>query len=63
VHLPAFETVEIVSHEMFGRMSLRHLLGADPTTALGWNQPHDVIYRVDVGSRAVVEVRVTSQVR
>ena len=52
----------IVSHEMIGRMLLRHLLGADPTTALGWSQPHDVIYRIDLGSRAVAEIRVESQV-
>jgi probable phosphoglycerate mutase len=53
----------IVSHEMIGRMLLRHLLGADPMTALGWNQPHDVIYRVDMGTRVVAEVRVEPQLR
>jgi broad specificity phosphatase PhoE len=37
----------IVSHEMIGRMLLRHLLDADAATALTWTQPHNVIYRVD----------------
>ncbi len=37
----------VVSHEMIGRMLLRRLLGADPATAFTWDQPHDVIYRVD----------------
>ncbi|PZS27106.1 MAG: hypothetical protein DLM59_17060 [Pseudonocardiales bacterium] len=50
----------IVSHEMIGRMLLRNLLGADPTAALGWSHPHDMIYRVDVGACTVAEVRVES---
>jgi broad specificity phosphatase PhoE len=37
----------IVSHEMIGRMLLRHLLDADAMTALSWTQPHNVIYHVD----------------
>ncbi len=32
---------------MIGRMLLRRLLGADPATAFAWDQPHDVVYRVD----------------
>jgi len=37
----------VVSHEMIGRMLLRRLLGADPATAFTWDQPHDVVFRVD----------------
>lgn len=37
----------LVSHEMIGRMLLRRLLGADPATAFTWDQPHDVVYRID----------------
>lgn len=50
----------VVSHEMIGRMLLRHLLGADPMTALGWRHPHDVLYQVAVGDRTVTELRVGS---
>jgi broad specificity phosphatase PhoE len=53
----------IVSHEMIGRMLLRHLLGVDPVTALGWRHPHDVIYQVAVGKREVTEIRVESRVQ
>jgi broad specificity phosphatase PhoE len=37
----------VVSHAMIGRVLLRRLVGADPTTALAWDQPHDIVYRVD----------------
>jgi broad specificity phosphatase PhoE len=47
----------IVSHEMIGRMLRRHLLAADPLTALAWRQPHDVIYRIDLIPRRVTELR------
>lgn len=47
----------VVSHEMIGRMLRRHLVGADPVTALSWNQPHDVVYRIDVNTRDLVEFR------
>ena len=40
----------IVSHEMVGRMLRRQLLNADPMEALGWSQPHDVVYRIDLGA-------------
>jgi broad specificity phosphatase PhoE len=48
----------LISHEMIGRMLMRQLLGADPMTALKWQHPHDVIYRVDVARREVTELRV-----
>jgi broad specificity phosphatase PhoE len=38
----------IVSHEMIGRMLLRHLLALTPAQALAWSHPHDVVYRVRV---------------
>ncbi|MGH8982221.1 MAG: histidine phosphatase family protein, partial [Acidimicrobiales bacterium] len=38
----------LVTHEMFGRMLLRNLLGLDPAEALAKDHPHDVIYEVDV---------------
>jgi broad specificity phosphatase PhoE len=51
----------VVSHEMIGRMLLRRLLGADPATAFTWDQPHDVVFRVDPGrltfTRLKVDVR------
>jgi broad specificity phosphatase PhoE len=46
----------VVSHEMIGRMLLRHLLQLDTADALTWDHPHDVIYRVDVTHRAVTSV-------
>jgi broad specificity phosphatase PhoE len=36
----------IVSHEMLGRLLMRHILAADPTAALGWNQPNDVLHQI-----------------
>jgi len=48
----------IVSHEMIGRMLLRNLLAADPVTALAWNQPQGVIYRVDVITRELGELHI-----
>jgi probable phosphoglycerate mutase len=41
----------LVSHEMIGRMLLRHLLGLDPQVALGRSHPHDVVFRIDPGAR------------
>jgi broad specificity phosphatase PhoE len=40
----------IVSHEMIGRMLLRHLLGIDPHAALERSHPHDVVYEIDPAS-------------
>ena len=45
----------IVSHEMIGRMVRRQLLNADPMKALGWNQPHDVVYHIDLGAGGAEE--------
>jgi hypothetical protein len=42
---------------MLGRMLMRRLLGADPATALGWGQSHDVVYRIDPRRRARTAVR------
>jgi broad specificity phosphatase PhoE len=48
----------IVSHEMIGRMLMRHLLAASPATALSWKQPHDVLYQIDPRRRARIPVYV-----
>jgi broad specificity phosphatase PhoE len=37
----------LVSHEMIGKMLLRHLLGLEPQEALARAHPHDTIYEVD----------------
>lgn len=37
----------VVSHEMIGRMLQRQLTGVDPSVALGWSQPNEVIVSVD----------------
>ena len=37
----------IVSHEMIGRLLLRHLLGLTPDEALSRRLPHDVVITVD----------------
>jgi broad specificity phosphatase PhoE len=47
----------VVSHEMIGRMLRRHLVGADPVTALSWNQPHGVVYRIDAKTCELAEFR------
>ena len=38
----------IVSHEMIGRMLLRHLLDLSPEDALSRKHPHNIVYRVDM---------------
>ncbi len=48
----------IVSHEMIGRMLLRTLLAADPTTVLATSQPHDVVYQVDARVREWIRIAV-----
>jgi probable phosphoglycerate mutase len=48
----------VVSHEMFGRMLRRTLVGVDPATALAWSHPRDVVYRVGVATRSLTELRV-----
>jgi broad specificity phosphatase PhoE len=47
----------IVSHEMIGRMLMRHLLALDPRRALACAHPHDVVYSIDPRTRAVEELR------
>jgi broad specificity phosphatase PhoE len=46
----------VVSHEMIGRMLLRNLLGLEPQDALKSDLAHNVIYRIDVESKTVVEI-------
>jgi probable phosphoglycerate mutase len=46
----------IVSHEMIGRMLLRNLLGLRPADVLGTQQPHHVVYQVDVSLGQVDEL-------
>jgi broad specificity phosphatase PhoE len=46
----------VVSHEMIGRMLLGKLLGLEPQDALKSGLAHDVIYRIDVESKTVVEL-------
>jgi len=46
----------VVSHEMIGRMLLRNLLGLEPQDALKSGLAHNVIYRIDVESKTVVEI-------
>jgi probable phosphoglycerate mutase len=46
----------IVSHEMIGRMLLRHLLQEDPHVLLTWSHPQDVVYQIDIASGAVAKV-------
>jgi len=53
----------VISHEMIGRMLRRHLVGADPVTALSWNQPHDVVYRIDVNTCELTEFRTKANKR
>jgi broad specificity phosphatase PhoE len=48
----------IVSHEMIGRMLIRHLLAASPATALSWSHPHDVLYQIDPRQQACTAIRV-----
>lgn len=43
----------VVSHEMIGRMLLANLLLLEPAEALSLDQPHDVIYVVDVRAKQV----------
>jgi probable phosphoglycerate mutase len=50
----------LVSHEMIGRMLLRNLLNLEPNEALATRQPHDVVYRIDVGKRALEIVQLDS---
>jgi hypothetical protein len=41
---------------------MRHILAADPGTALGWNQPNDVLYLIDPQQQTRTAIRVlTSQ--
>jgi broad specificity phosphatase PhoE len=47
----------LVSHEMIGRMLLRNLLDLAPDDALAGAHPHGVAYRIDVGTKHVVEIR------
>lgn len=41
----------LVSHEMLGRMLLRHLLGLSTADALAWRHPHDAVYCIDARHR------------
>jgi len=41
----------IICHEMIGRMLIRNLLAATADAALGWQHPHDVIYKIDPRKR------------
>lgn len=41
----------VVSHEMIGRMLVCQLMDMDPNVAIGWVQPHCLIYGVDVLNR------------
>jgi broad specificity phosphatase PhoE len=47
----------LVSHEMIGRMLLRNLLDLAPDEALAYGQPHEVVYRIDVGAKSLEEIR------
>lgn len=47
----------IVSHEMIGRMLLRHLLDLDLHDALDRRHPHDVVYEVDPHAGGFRELR------
>jgi broad specificity phosphatase PhoE len=47
----------VVSHEMVGLMLLRNLLEIEPSQALEFRHPHDLIYQVDVAVKNVVEIR------
>lgn len=47
----------IVSHEMIGRMLLRHLLHLSPDDALGLDQRHDVIYQIDADTARLTRLR------
>lgn len=46
----------IVSHEMVGRMLIRHLLGIDPAEALEWSHPHGTVLRFDLARHRVTSV-------
>jgi probable phosphoglycerate mutase len=46
----------VVAHEMIGRMLLRNLLSLEPQDALQWGIAHNLIYRIDVESKTVVEI-------
>jgi len=45
---------------MIGRMLLRNLLHLAPDEALTTRQPHDIVYRIDVGKRALGVMRLDS---
>jgi probable phosphoglycerate mutase len=47
----------IISHEMIGRMLLGQLLDLSPEEALLCAHPHGVVYRVDVASKRLDEIR------
>jgi broad specificity phosphatase PhoE len=47
----------VVAHEMIGRMLQRALTGVAPIAALLWNQPHEVIIRIDCSTHARTELR------
>lgn len=46
----------IVSHEMVGRMLIRHLLGINPAEALAWSHPHGTVLHFDLVGRRVTSV-------
>jgi broad specificity phosphatase PhoE len=47
----------LVSHAMIGRMLLRNLLDLAPDDALTYEHPHGVVYRVDMATRTLDEIR------
>ena len=47
----------VVSHEMIGRMLLRHLLDLAPADALALDHPHDVVFRVEPAAKRLTELR------
>jgi broad specificity phosphatase PhoE len=48
----------IVTHEMIGRMLMRHLVATTPAVALEWSHPQEVLYKIDPVQRTRTSIRV-----
>lgn len=48
----------IVGQEMIGRLLMRHILAARTATALGWQQPNDVLYQIDPQQQTRIAIHI-----
>jgi len=51
------DCVVVVSHEMFERVLVFHLLGLDRESAMGHRHPHGVVYEIDTETPSMRELR------